>query len=244
VIAKKAIEAIVLHTINYKDSSKIVYVYSKYGQYNLLARGAKKLNSPLRFLCQPGNVIRFFANVEQKLPTIKEAELVEDYKTIKDDVLSYVYMSHILELVRNTISFDSNHEKMYGFLKKVFHLMSEKQDEEILTLVFELKLLYFLGNGLHFNGCTICDHLEDPVFHVRSGGLVCRHHVLENDDIYEIEIINLLMKLYYIDLSKDDVPDISANERVVLRHILDMLYDDFVGYKSKSRLILKQMKKY
>ena len=104
--------------------------------------------------------------------------------------------------------------------------------------------MFFVGYGLNFKGCSICDENINLVFNASNGGLVCNHHLAFNDLEYDESIYNIIKKLYYIDLDKEDIPEIQATDRVIIRNIIDMLYDEFISFKTKSRDILKQIKKY
>ena len=86
------------------------------------------------------------------LPSLREAELISDYPIVKQDIIAYTYMNHIMELVKSAISDDLNHEKMFQFLEKLFKKMNEGTDSATLSFIFELKLLHFVGYGLNFKG--------------------------------------------------------------------------------------------
>jgi DNA repair protein RecO (recombination protein O) len=238
------IDAYVLHQVNYKDTSKILYLYSDKGHYTVIAHGVKKMNSINRFLSQVGNKIRLDINPDKDMSSLQDGELLEDFESIKQDIMRYTYMSHILQLVRNTISPDLDHPKMMAFLDKLFAKMDDGLDEELISFVFELKLLFFLGHGLHLDGCTMCEEKTDLVFHISSGGLVCRSHLHSSDTYYDSDTYHQLMVLYYIDITTTPLPECSPNDRVRIRHIIDLLYEEFVGYHTKSREILRQLKKY
>ena len=138
----EAIEAIVLKSLDYEDSSKILYLYTEKGLQSIIAHGVKKMNSINRFLSQGGTLIKVsFSRGE--FPSMKEGELLNDYPKIKEDVLAYAYLNHIMELVNNTISEDSDHKKMFDFLKRLLLLFNNGSNPEILSFIFELKLLYF-----------------------------------------------------------------------------------------------------
>lgn len=238
------IEAIVLHQIDYRDNSKILYLYSAQGHLNVLAHGVKKMNSVNRFLSQTGTVIRCRLTSSKQLPSLQDGELLQEFSTIKQDAYLYAYMSHILELTRHTIADDLDHAKMYQFLLKLFECMNQGSDPELLSFIFELKLLYFLGHGLHIHGCTQCDDPEDLVFYISGGGLICRRHLHPSDTWYDAGIYQQLIQLYYLDIKQQPLPEMSANDRVIIRHIIDLLFEEFVGFTTKSRNILKQLKKY
>jgi DNA repair protein RecO (recombination protein O) len=236
-------KAFVLNSIDYKESSKILYLYTTKGNTSVLAHGVKKMNSINRFLSQNGTLISLDTTTA-KLPSLRDGEMINDYEMIKKDLDKYTYMNHIMELVRNVISDDSNHDKMFTFLEKLFEKMNNGFDEEILTFIFELKLLYFVGYGLNFRSCSICDENLNLVFNASSGGLICNHHLSFNDLAYDESIYSIIKKLYFIDIDKETLTEIEPNERVIIRNIIDMLYDEFISFKTKSRDILKQIKKY
>jgi DNA repair protein RecO (recombination protein O) len=237
------IEAIVLKSLDYKDSSKILYLYTNNGLQSIIAHGVKKMNSINRFLSQNGNLINVTFS-KGNFPSLKEGELLNDFPKIKSDVLAYTYLNHIMELVNNTISEDSDHPKMFRFLKRLFGLFNEQYDSEILSFIFELKLLYFIGYGLNFKHCNICSNNDNLVFSIDNGGLVCAEHLTVNQQSYDSKIFLLLSKMYYIDIDDFNSFELSKNERVIIRNIIDQLYDQYVSFKTKSRNILLQLQKY
>ena len=80
------VEGIVCRVLDYKDSSKILYIYTEFGQRSIIARGVKKLSSLNRNLSQVGNIISF-ENSNRELATLKEGELVHDFDLLSEGVL-------------------------------------------------------------------------------------------------------------------------------------------------------------
>ncbi len=236
-------EAIVLKSLDYKDSSKILYLYTNNGLKSIIAHGVKKMNNINRFLSQNGNLI-FVTFSKGSFPSLKEGELLNDFPKIKKDLLAYAYVNHLLELVNNTISEDADHPKMFDFLKRILGLFNEGKDPESLSFIFELKLLYFLGYGLNFKECNICGKTDDLVFNIDNGGLVCKSHLSLNQQAYSSEIFLLIAKLYYLDINEYIEIELTKNERVIIRNIIDQLYDQYVSFKTKSRNIIRQIQKY
>lgn len=236
-------EAIVLRSLDYKDSSKILYLYTEEGLKSVIAHSVKKMNSINRFLSQNGNLIRL-NYTKSDFPSLKEGELINDYPNIKKDLVSYTYMNHMMELISNTIPSDSDHKKLYSFVKRLFLLLDKGIDPELISFIFELKLLYFLGYGLNFKECSICSSKENLVFSVDFGGLVCPEHLSKNQTSYDPSVYLNIMKLYRIDINKTEIPLLEKNDKIIIRHIIDVLYMDYVAYKTKSLGIIKQILKY
>lgn len=237
------IEAIVLYSIDYKETGKIVYLYTENGHRSAQVYGLKKMNNKNKYLIQNGTLLEVSLG-SKGLPTLKESQLINDYQNIKTDILKYSYMNHILELVRNTISDDHDHKKMFEFLKKLFLQMNLSDDSEFFSFIFELKLLYFLGYGLNFKQCSVCDENTELVFHISSGGLICKSHLTFHQEYYESKIYLIIKYLYYIDIEQHDLIELNSNERRTIRIILDQLYDEFISFRTKSRQIIKQIQKY
>lgn len=234
--------AFVLQSIDYKDNHKILYTYTKDGQQSILAYNVKKLKNRSRYLSQRGNLIQY-SSPKKELASLKDGQLVNEYENIKLDPIKYATQLHILELVRHVIDDASNHEKMFNFLSKIFDLMNQGFDEETLAFIFELKLLYFVGYGLNFKACSICFKTEDLVFHVNSGGLICKDHIKDLSRSYQGDVIDDLKRLYFIDILTDSFPLIEGHKKHLIRQIIDELYEEFISYHTKSSQILKQLKK-
>ena len=234
---------IVCKTLDYKDSSKILYIYTKDGNKSVIARGVKKLNSKSRFLSQVGTLIQYDIT-KGELPSMKEGELVDDYPHIKEDLETYTFVAHILELLNGIIGEDNDHVKMFDFIQRLLKMFDQGIDAEVLTFIFEMKLLYFLGYGLNFRGCQVCDDPIDVVYSISDGGLICRRHLKDYSEAFDEDIYTVLRQLYYMDINNYVELDLSKNLRIMIRHIIDVTYVEFVTFKTKSRGILKQIKKY
>jgi DNA repair protein RecO (recombination protein O) len=234
-------DAFVLKTLDYKDAHKLVYFYTLEGLKSAIAYQTKKMTSRSRYILQPLTRVDVTFSTG-KIPSVKEVELSDDYQNIKDDLISYTYATHILELIYGTVNEDDDHQKMFSFLSRLLVLMKH-HDASIVSMIFELKLLHFIGYGLQFKQCQVCGNKDDLVFHPISGGVTCLSHIDALDMIANKEETAILKQLYYIDINVDTVPLIESHINQKLRFIIEILYDEFVGYKTKSSKIMKQLEK-
>lgn len=234
-------EAYVLKTIDYKDNHKLVYFYTLEGIKSAIAYQTKKMTSKTRYLLQALTKVQVEFS-KGTLPSVKEVELIDDYQAIKEDLLTYTYALHILELIYGTVHEEDDHEKMLSFLHRLFSHMKEETSASY-CFVFELKLLHFIGYGLQFKACQVCGLQEHLHFHPSSGGVLCPEHIPGSMISASEEETNLLKTLYFLDINTDQLPDISTKTRDKLRFLIDLLYEEFVGYKTKSLKIVKQLEK-
>lgn len=237
------IEAIVLNGVEYKDSSKILNLYSKHGHISVMAHGVKKHNNLNRFLSQNCTIIKL-DHPQKPLSALKDGSLIEEFKNIKIDPLAYAYMNHMMELVQHVVNEDADHQKMYSFIKRLLYLVDDGADPEVISFIFELKLLFFIGYGLNFKSCSICDESNNLQFHVSSGGLVCADHIKQDIHTYGPDTYLVMKELYYLDIEQGVDVSVDDTNKIIIRHILDLLYAEFVSYRSKSLRIIEQLKKY
>ena len=64
-------EGIILNTIDYKESSKIVHLYTPFGRISVKALGANKPKNGLLGFTTIGNTVSFVAT-DSELPTLME----------------------------------------------------------------------------------------------------------------------------------------------------------------------------
>ncbi len=236
-------KAIILHTIDYKDSSLLVYLYTESGHKSMLVKGVKKYNNKFRMLCDPTNLIEVELG-KGSLPILKEAKLLKSLNNIKLNYDIFLYVSYVLELVKNVVDENNNHIKMFSFINRLLSLYNDGIDPEVLTFIFELKLLYFLGYGLNFKHCVFCDEIESLLFSPIDGGLCCSKHQKESYHYYQYEVFKIVYDLYYIDIDKGVNIEIDVHKRHQIRNMIDDMIKEFLSYHSSARKIIKEHIKY
>jgi DNA repair protein RecO (recombination protein O) len=230
-------EGIIIKTINYSDSSKILYLLTPSGMESLLAKGAKKTKSPIRHLTQTITKISYNKSRSASLPTLLSGDIVDDFNEIKLDLESQTYTTHIFELIYR-MSTEIDFQKLYEFTSKILTNITETKDPEFMSFVFELKYLYLLGLAPVFKACVECGNQERVGFDVIKGGMVCNEH-LSRHSISESTVILALYKLYFYQF--DGIFDIDRRQ---VRLALDSYYEHHLTFKSKSREILYNLLGY
>lgn len=235
------IEGIVLKQINYKESSKIIYLYTSHGKVSVLVHGSNKLKSPYLNLVRVFSHVRLFVSGKD-LKTLREGEVLNYFSSIPEDLNRYAYGLHLLETVYNFSNHNHDHEKLYLFLLKILSLISISDNFELYVMMFELKLLYLLGVQPLLKHCVFCENTKTLSFSIKDGGMVCENHGSYSE--YKVSVIELMIKLYYYDLSLGEKIDFHAEDIVSLRLLIDSYYEYHLNYKSKSRQMIKELMAY
>ncbi len=168
-------EGLIVKQIAFKESSKILHVYTDTGMVSVLVHGAKKFKSPWLSASENLNVIRIQATGKNLL-ILTDAEIVSDYRNIKADLIRLTYAQHLLEIIHFFAETEYDHAKFYAFIKKILAKIDSEADYIPFAYLFELKFLFLLGVAPAFGACAECGTKTGLSFRVRSGGAACEEH--------------------------------------------------------------------
>lgn len=232
----EAYEGLILKQINFKESSKILYLYTAEGPMSVLVHGAKKLSSPFLRLTENLTRIRFFGS-GKAMKTMTDGEILADYRKIKENLERFSYAQHLMEILHFFSESSYDHKKMYEFVRKILEKMESEPYYIRYVYMFELKFLYMLGVAPNFTACAACGGTENLRFSAKDGGFVCDRH-WTSATFEEMETVERMKTLYYHDLKNplDFKPDDTIRRQI--RRFLDEYYLFHLNFKSKSRTIL------
>ncbi len=233
-------KAYILRTIEYRDTSRLLYAYTEDGVKSMIARGVKKLQSPLGPLSQRGLLLEVDIG-GGSLPTLKDAQLIDRFAPIKEDILKSTVLSTVEELIYYNVHRDDAHERLFDFLMRYIDVLARTDAPVELLLVFELKFLWFLGAGVYLKACHVCDAKEGLHYDAHQGALVCDAHAPGNHKLYGKDIYGPLRYYYYADINRftplhPGIDTISS----LLGHT-DALYRMHLGFRSKAKTIAKSL---
>ncbi|XMB72565.1 DNA repair protein RecO [Mycoplasmatota bacterium WC30] len=230
------IEGIILKKINYKESSKIIYLYTETGLRSILIHGSNKMKSPYLSLSKVMNFVGLHVSGKELL-TLRDGDIIKRYPISSNSLEKYTYLSHISELIYNFSNHEHDHEKLLKFLLKIFDIVEEREDYIPYINMIELKLLYLLGVNPIFTHCTSCENTDNLLFSVTEGGMCCPLHIKNPINVSEAAIESL-KELYYFDLSKQIITEIDEKILREIRFVLDKYYEYHLNFRSNSRKML------
>jgi DNA repair protein RecO (recombination protein O) len=231
-----AYEGLILKQIHFKESSKILHLYTENGHLSVLVHGAKKLSSPFLHLTENLNWIRFYATGKE-MKTLSDGELIADFSVLKANLEKFTCAQHITEMLSFFYESQYDHKKMYEFVLKILRKIETETEYLPYVYMFELKYLFLLGVAPNFNTCAACGATETLRFSVQDGGFACPLHTTTTD-VQAISTVDAMKVLFYHDL-RNPLP-LSLDEETVkkIRRFLDDYYLYHLNFKSKSRQIL------
>lgn len=238
----KKIEGIIVSEVDYKESSKIINVFSPTeGVIGILARGTKKVKSNLSGVTSKLTYGYFHINYKENgLSTLIEVDIIDGFKKIRRNIDMISYASYLLELSSMAYKHSTDIE-IYNLLIASLKKIDEGYDYEVITNILELKLLEYLGIKPVIDSCVNCGSKVDIVtISSYKGGYLCKNCTRE-EVIVNIKTIKLLRMFYYVDINKISKLDISDNIKKELNRFIDDYYDRYSGLYLKSKMFLKNL---
>ena len=174
-------DAINLRSYNLSDADKIVVMYSKdKGLLRSVAKGVKKPKSKLgaRMDALVANTLQFSCG--RNLDTVCQANTINSFKKIREDILKLSCSSYISEIVANFgLEDDPASEETYNLLYSALNKIAnskEKKDVLIAVIKFQLKMMLISGICPELDVCLCCGKRildEDMYFSKERCGVFC-----------------------------------------------------------------------
>ena len=233
----------VVRTIDYKDSSLLVYLLTyEYGLIGLIAKGAKQMKSKLRCGTSKftyGNFYIYYK--EDNLSILKEVDIIDNYPHLHEDITLIGYLNYVTDLTTQVYK-ESNETKLLDYLLVTLNKMNQGLDAAILTNILEVKYLPFLGISLNLDSCVKCKSTTNLLtLSLENGGMICQN-CYTNEILYSKKTLYYLKLFMNIDISKITKIDIKDDIKKELDNFLTAYYSSYTGLYLKSKKFLQEIK--
>ena len=165
-------EGIIIKNIAYKETSKIVYLYTSQGKISIKAIGAKKNKNNTFGFGEIGNIVSF-VSTDSNFPSLNEYEIIYSAYNLTKSYDSIYALSKIIELI-NYLPDDSIHQRIYPFVKNII-LNLDKYPLKALS-IFLIKMTYNFGIAPKLDSCIIYNNKNLIDFSITRGGALCNNH--------------------------------------------------------------------
>ncbi len=235
------VEGLVIDEKPYSETSKILNIITKEkGVIGVLAKGAKRLKSPLRSVTERFSYAKFnISYKDNKLSTLISADIINPLFNIKKDIKKLSYLNFLSELTSLVIK-QNNDKRIYDIFISAVLKIEEGFDPSLITNILEIKYLFFLGVAPKLNGCVVCGSQKVVTISSYKGGFVCKNHV-DGEYIVSDKTIKLIRVLEYVDISKITKLEVKDEVKKEINDFLDDYYDRYTGLYLKSKKFLKNL---
>ncbi len=233
------VEGFILTETPYKESSKILNVFTKkYGLIGIIAKGAKRPKSIFR-----STAMRFTYGVfniyykKDKLSILVSIDVINNLRTIRGDITLISYMSYLSDLTNQVVK-QNNDSLIYDFFIKSLLKIDKGLDPLVITNILETKYLTYLGVELNLDDCFLCGSRENIItIDSSNGGLICKN-CYNNEKKVPVEVYKLLK--IYKKINMDNIGDIKIKPEIKneINLFLNNYYEKFTGIYLKSKSFL------
>lgn len=239
------IKGIVIKTQDYGETHKLVTIFSgQIGKITAIARGAKKPKSRMAAVTQPFVYGNFLMYISSGLSTIRQGEIIDSLRSIREDIFKTAYGAYIMELTDKLMDTRSPDIYIYNELYETLQWIAANDSVEIPVMMYEVKLYKKGGFAPIVHQCTHCGSTQMPFsFSISEGGMLC-HACIHLDQAaisLPASIVKLLNIFQEVPLNQIGNISIKKTNKVLLRKIFDAYYDQYGSYYLKSRNFLKQL---
>lgn len=244
----ESIEGIVVREKDYGESSKIIDVFTrKYGLISIIARGSKKVKSNISFVSSKltyGNFNVFYK--KNKLSILNSVDVIVNLRDLKNDITKIGYSTYLCELVSQVskqLSDENDIISLYDTFISAILKINDGFDVVVITNIFELKILDYLGVAPTLDRCVMCNSANSIVtISVDRYGLLCKN-CRTNERLLDINTIKHLRMYYYVDISKISKLDIDDNVKKEVDIFLNDYFEKHTGLYLQTKAFINNIKK-
>lgn len=247
-------EQFITNVINLKsysisEADKIIVMYSKEkGLIKGIAKGIKKTTSKLGGRMDMLVANKLMLNKGRNLDTICQAEALNTFFNLRNDMNKLFYAMYCSEIVANFgIENDPNSEEIYNLFYAFLERISKAETKEqtmLSVLRFQLKIMDITGYSLELEDCVKCNKAPDSeeiYFSVEQGGILCKNCAA---DICKKVKIPYKIKEFLSTLLKEDFSSHTRYDDLATEKICDIcinLLKNYIEYYSPKRFKTLQM---
>ena len=170
-------ESIVLRRSDFGEADRLLTLFSReYGKIRAIAKGARKPQSRKTGHVELFMRTRFLVARGRNLDIVTQAEMVEGYHLLRDDLVRTTYASYIVELLDRFTPDEDRNPQLYDLLSNTLRWLESSDNLLLAARYYELHLLALLGYRPQLFRCVRCAESieeQDQAFSAELGGLLC-----------------------------------------------------------------------
>ena len=237
----KEVIGFVLTETAYGETSKIINILTDEGIIGVMCKGAKSLKSQNRSITTKFSYGKYIIyDKPGKMSLLKEGNIINDFYNIKNDIILIGYMTYMSDLVYQ-VAKQNNDKEIFNIFISAINKIDEGLNPLIISNVFEVKMLDFLGVGINLSSCNLCGETKNIVtINPDLGGYICKN-CYKGEYLYDSKTIKMLRMYKLVNI--DSITELKISEKVVneINRFLNIYYERFTGLYLKSKKFLHDL---
>jgi len=172
------VDAVVLRHSDYGEADRLLTLYTRQlGKTRAIAKGARKIASRKAGHIEPFTHVRLQLAKGRDTLIVTQADTVDAYLSLRDDLLLTSHASYVLELLdRFTYEDETENPLIFRLLTETLSRLASNLDPWLVIRYYEVRLLDHLGFRPQLFECANCGREikpEDQFFSFSAGGVIC-----------------------------------------------------------------------
>jgi len=219
------IRGLVLKETPIGEADKFINILAKdYGKVSVSVRGAKQVRNGLSAGTALFSYSDFYISKTKKRMYLNQTDPIETFYNLRNDVTSLSYGSYFVEMINNILYENSpSNNILLLLIKTLGALVKDIIPKQLISTIFELKLLEYSGYKPEISHCVVCGKETDENFYMISEGSICENCV--NEKRFKIKLNETLLytigriyssplnKLYKFGISPQSIKSLSTLSR-------------------------------
>ena len=203
-------EAVVLRRHDFGETDRILTLYTPtHGKLRAIAKGVRRITSRRSGHIELLTRVKVFLARGRELDILTQAETVEAYRPLREDLYLTACGYYVAELVDRVVADRIENPRLYGLLVSTLERLATDRRPEVALRHFELHLVRVIGYEPVLHRCVICSTNLSPGTHLfasEEGGTVCGGCAAKTPGALSLSL-NCLKALRW--LSQDDYSEVS-----------------------------------
>lgn len=244
--------AIVIRSIPYGESDRIVTFFTKYfGKLKAIAKGARRSKKRFQNALDLFTYVRliFFDREGMGLVRAEGCDILNSFSNIREDLKKIIYGNYFLELVNEMAVEREQHPEAFELLLTFLNTLNRETPAEDYLRIFEIRMLSLFGYRPNLRSCAICKkgmeelkEVKNMFFSLERGSLVCEGCSKNLNNLTPLSwgTARLVDEITRMDLSRLDRLKFTSQALSESRLLLPRFITYQLGKELKSLKILRE----
>ncbi|MCA9984421.1 MAG: DNA repair protein RecO [Anaerolineales bacterium] len=170
------VEGIVLRRSDFGEADRLLTLFTKeQGKLRAIAKGARKPQSRKTGHVELFMRTQFLLGTGRSLAIVTQAELIEPYNALRDDLIRTTYAGYVVELLDRFTADEDRNSTLYRLLDETLARLCTHPEMRLVARFYELRLLSLAGfqpQLFHCVGSGDPIVEENQYFSAELGGLL------------------------------------------------------------------------
>jgi len=230
-----------------ESDKRIVILTRERGKISAFAKGARRQNSPLLAGTRPFSFGSFILYEGRTSYTVHSIQISNYFHELSQNLEGTAYGMYFLEMASYYSYENMDGSEILRLLYQSFRaLLNDKLENELVRLIFELKMLVLSGEYPQVFECVHCRRQNElSAFSVWENGCICKECKGQVSDAVFISVSTVYTLQYIVSSPVEKLYTFQVSKEVLLQlqEIIRRCIERQMDRKMKSLEFLEDMKK-